>query len=172
MEFVLPAAGRGGKCELLEGCVVHETFFSCQVNAARFGKYYVYCSPDWSFPWKVMKPVSKLIFFFFCPFCKAFLGMKDRCLPCFPFSTWQNPLKHHPPYLSLNSPKHLISKGEIQLTIIFPQLRQSCTIYNRSLENSFLPSAAASIDLSQLPTVNLGIVQEQILQSMKRWSEI
>lgn len=73
-----------------------------------------------------------------------------------------------PPTSLLNSPKHLISKGKIQITIIFPQLRQSCTIYNRSLENCFLPSAAASIDLSQLPTVNLGIVQEQILQSMKR----
>lgn len=108
---------------------------------------------------------------YFCPLCQALLGMKDRCLPCFPLSTWQNPLKHAPPP-PLNSPKHLISKGSIQLTIIFPQLRQSRTIYNRSLENCFLLSATASIDLSQLPTVNLGIVQEQILQSMKRWSEI
>lgn len=104
---------------------------------------------------------------YFCPFCKAFLGMKDRCFPCFSFFHVAESPKASPPAL-FEPTKHLISKGKIQLTIIFPQLRQSCTIYNRSLENCFLRSAAASIDLSQLPTVNLGIVQEQILQSMKR----
>lgn len=62
-----PAAARGGKCKLLEGWVVHETFFLCQGNAGRFGKYYGYCSPDLYFPGKVMKPVSKLIF---VPFAK------------------------------------------------------------------------------------------------------
>lgn len=60
--FFLPAAAREGKCKLLEGWVVHETFFLCQVNAGRFGKYCGYCSPDLYFLWKVMKPVSKLIF--------------------------------------------------------------------------------------------------------------
>lgn len=71
MEFVLPAAVRGGKRELLEGWVVHETFFFWQVQAGRFGKYYVYCSPDLYFPQKVMKPVSQLIFL---SLLQSFLG--------------------------------------------------------------------------------------------------
>lgn len=166
MEFVLTAAAWGGKCKLLEGWVVHETFFLCQENASRFGKYGSR-GPDLYFPWKVMKPVSKLIS---VPFAKLCWEWKIGAFLVFLYPRGRIPWSTHP--TPLNSPKHLISKGRIQLTIIFPQLRQSRTIYNRSLENCFLLSATASIDLSQLPTVNLGIVQEQILQSMKRWSEI
>lgn len=48
---------------------MHEVFVFCQVNAGGFGKYYVYRGPDLYSLWKVMKPVSKLIF---VPFAKAF----------------------------------------------------------------------------------------------------
>lgn len=67
---------------------MRHSFFS-QVNAGRFGKYYVSRSPDLYFLGKVMKPVSKLIF---VPFVE--LPLEWKMGSCSPSSMRQNPLKH------------------------------------------------------------------------------
>jgi hypothetical protein len=60
---------------------MHEVFVFCQVDAGRFGKYYVYRGPD-------LYSNEACVQTYFCSFLqKLSPEMKDRPLPGFSFPT-------------------------------------------------------------------------------------